>query len=854
VWRLRPHLATIFIVCAVGTHYLDTPVSRSAFVVEMRSSTNAVAQLYYDVGRGMNEVDSVRIPVSQSTGLSSLRFPLPHQTIRAIRFDPIDGPGTFSVRRAYVVGAFGRTLRQFASNDLTALSQIATRFDGMQEVVFSTVSNANDPMLQIALTNPLQPAGLGVLLALIAVRLIVALIVTAAVGAAIFAARSQWTRAVHFLDRLALAVSDPYFLTFDRLAIGFLLALVTLFTLAVSAGLHGSAMSLYRPMSGPEQNQHPIAGRAKPIRSDEWAFHTPAILHQIYRPTTLDAEISDMGRDYASLIGNIPVKHVTTIFRPQFWGFLFLAPAYGFSFYWQFKAVLLSAGVFLLLLLMTHSSRIAMVGTLWYVLSPYTQWTYSWPSLLPEMVGAFCLTMFCLFYMSTGRRGTLLTAAAIVCASCMINFALCAYIPHQIPLVWLGVFLCIWWVWARWDRIFTRDGAGPRAAALATSLLLVGVGMWAFLHDAGEAVSGIADTVYPGRRRLAGGTYPLSMLGSHFFSFWADDRRFPMPQAFGNICECAGFLWLAPVTLFCVSRLRDGEGRRQRAYWILVTFGALLFIWLTLPVPEAVGRALLMDKTGSGRSMHVLGFVNIVLVSLYLSLARVDDSHGRWRRAFTLATAVFGSVFPAFLLVNSSVGGFLTTGQVIAAAAYATALTVAVVGNWFRVLSTLLIVPHFAAFGFVNPVDRGLKVFESAPLFQFVRSSPDLLRHRWIIYSDSIPDSGFFSAIGCDVVTGLDYVPNVKALSVFGPKDANGDLVNSSRFVVGEPKLDDGPAAFELIAAGVMRLRVSPFDPGLKSMGVRYAAFRSQPPSSIEFRLKPLIPSPISGFWLYELP
>ena len=173
-------------------------------------------------------------------------------------------------------------------------------------------------------------------------------------------------------------------------------------------------------------------------------------------------ETSALGRDYASLIGNIPVRHFTTIFRPQFWGFFLLPPAYGFSFYWQFKAMLLTTGVFSLLFLLSRSSRIALFGTLWYFWSANTQWTYSWPSLLPEMIGAFCLTICSVFYISTGRRSALLTASAFLCVICAINFALCAYIPHQIPLVWLGIFLSIWWMWAKRSTIWDHERAGAR--------------------------------------------------------------------------------------------------------------------------------------------------------------------------------------------------------------------------------------------------------------------------------------------------------------------------------------------------------------------------------------------------------
>ena len=71
-----------------------------------------------------------------------------------------------------------------------------------------------------------------------------------------------------------------------------------------------------------------------------------------------------------------------------------------------------------------------------------------------------------------------------------------------------------------------------------------------------------------------------------------------------------------------------GEVRKKQAYWTLMAFGALLFIWMTLPVPHAIGQALFMDKTGAGRCVHVLGLVNVAVVALALSLRRVRSWKG----------------------------------------------------------------------------------------------------------------------------------------------------------------------------------------------------------------------------------
>jgi hypothetical protein len=839
---------------AVAAAYVaDSGVPQPALVVEIRADTAGMAQVFYDTGAGMSEAESAIVPVAASEAYARVYFPLPDREIRALRFDPLTGAGSFSVRRVFVVDGFGGVMKEFAPEDLTALNQIATRVARGSEVHFSTALGANDPMLQIAVSRPFDPSPWTLARAARAlVAAVLALLVAGLAGAVFVLVQPYGPPTGRALDRLAAAISDPRFLVFDRLAVGWYLAVAAAFVALVSAGLHGSGLSLHANMAPADDSTRPIIGTAKPIRSDEWAYHTPAILHQVYRADPFAAERSALGPDNAALISNVPVRHVTTLFRPQFWGFFALPVSYGFSFYWQFKALLLLAGVFTLLLLLTDSSRLAALGTLWYATSAYVQWTYSWASLLPEMVGLFCLVMAATFYMSVGRRPDLLLAAAAICAGGAINFALCAYIPHQIPLVWFGVFLCGWWVWVRWGAIATRDGLGRRVAAMCGAWFVVAIVMLVFYRDAEAALTTIANTSYPGQRVLPGGAYAMSMLFSHFFGFWADDVHFPLPQAFGNISECAGFFWLAPITLFSVRAMGD-EPHVKRAYWTLLVFGVLLFAWLTLPIPQGIGRATFLDKSGSGRSLHVLGLVNVALVMMCLRLSRAPGGF-RLQQSAMLGGAVFAIVFPFFLLLNGSLANFLTIPQVTLAAGYVVVLTIAIVENRFWLLGLSLVVPQLIVFGLVNPVDRGLHIVESSPLFQFVHSRAELLRDRWIVYSPSPTHPGFFNAVGCEVVTGLDYVPDLESLSFFDPAGAQREMINRSVWLIAVPKYDDGPAVFQHPQFNMLIWHVSPLDPGLGRIGVRFAAFRHRPPAQVAVRLKELTDVPVSGFWLYELP
>ncbi len=396
-------------------------------------------------------------------------------------------------------------------------------------------------------------------------------------------------------------------------------------------------------------------------------------------------------------------------------------------------------GVFSLLLLLSHSSKISAFGALWYTFSPNIQWTYSWPSLLPEMVGLFCIVICAVLYMSVGRQPVLLIVAATVCVSAAVNFALCAYIPHQIPLVWLGVVVCVWWVSTRWSDIFARDFAIPRLLALVGAWLVVALVMAAFYQDARPALVTMANTLYPGRRSTTSGGYSVLALFSHWFSFWENERRIPVPQVFLNICESSGFFWLAPVTLFALRGVTK-ETAKIRAYWMLTAFGALLFMWMTLPVPQAIGRALFLDKSSGGRMVHVLGLVNVAVVALSLSFWRRRDQPGRsLAQTAVLGAAVFATMGPVLLLTNVALANFLAHRELLIAVIYVTVLVLAVVESRSRVLAACLLLPQIAIFGLVNPIDRDLQVVESSPLFQLVRSRPELLRHGWIVYSERIP-------------------------------------------------------------------------------------------------------------------
>ena len=131
-------------------------------------------------------------------------------------------------------------------------------------------------------------------------------------------------------------ISEKDLIRFDYRVFLLIFILVLMFVLAVAFRLHGSSMGAWDTVQpgGREEKTGIILGWAKPIRSDEWMVSTTWTLSQAKLGYPLKNE--NVGANNDPLFTNIPVRHFTTIFRPQNWGFSAWVLR-GFLFMWNFK-------------------------------------------------------------------------------------------------------------------------------------------------------------------------------------------------------------------------------------------------------------------------------------------------------------------------------------------------------------------------------------------------------------------------------------------------------------------------------------------------------------------------------------
>ncbi len=855
----------------VGLFFLFSSLALYAFIfagsnrlrltLEMASSTPSVAQVFFDTGFGYSEGQSSTAVVTSNSlaYFQSLSFNMPEADIRKLRFDPLTSAGTVVVRDVAVRYGSAVLLRIPAS-DLLPFNQIAKRVQKGDQVLFSTIPGAGDPGLTFFLHEPIPSKRIirwrhdTVFLIGVAILLAVSVLLLA-LREHVYAASRFLSPLLKRIDadfaRFAARISSSDFLPLDSYAVWFYFACFALFGGAVAADLNGSSAGMYPASYGHGAEANTWVGTPKGSRADEWAYVTPDILNQSLRLDRFEVTQSELGAHSVALLGNIPVKHVSTFFRPQFWAFFCLPVDYAFAFYWQFKTLILVIGVFTWLLLITRSTFWSITGSLWYFFSPLTQWDFSWPSALPEMIGALCLGTVFACYLTVGRSKVALLLASIALSVCAVEFALCGYPPHMIPLFWVGAFFFIGWCIAKRRNIMTPEAAGLRIAAVCLAIVIIaGLGFVVY-RDLHQALIGIADTIYPGRRVDNGGRRPFYYLLSHFMQWTETETR--MPQVLGNMCEGSGFLWLAPLALVCSRRLKLSRFQTFAMASLWLSFSVLL-AWYCLPIPAKFGAILGLNRTMEARILNGAGLANIAIVVLCGACLTQNGFTAKKRWIRWAAPAIgFAILFFALRYTDRKLDSFFSTRQVLIFAAITTALVFLFLSRRKWAFALALLLPQAIIFGPVNPVVRGVSVFTGSSLRHFVQQNPSLLKGKWIDFSDSVVNSGFLAATGCEVYTGTHYLPDIDHWGLFRANHLDINLLDRLGYLDAHLRRPNEPMKLELLQTVVVQWDVSPADEILKQLGIRYAAFDQPLDSYWSSFVVPLSSGPIDGFWLYRL-
>lgn len=347
----------------------------------------------------------------------------------------------------------------------------------------------------------------------------------------------------------------------------------------------------------------PLFGKARPIRSDEWAVQTPYFQIAVRGHGSVTDVISPYKESLKSVFP-LPILDWSLIFKPQLWGFWVFPPAIAYSLYFATLWVGCILGYTILARQLGAHTLVAFLGAIALFSSHFTQvwWTSQgatfafapWPLIAYLSRRNLFYKLLILYYFLTFWIFADLYPPFIISGGFALFFLLLVFRPATITLKNIVV------------------------AALAIILSALTI----YLYF-GELISIMRNTVYPGQRSVGGGGVPEIRLIAHIFPFFTTSQFSPL-LANSNECEVAVVSTFLPLTFLCFTDLRSVAGYLRTNYktTLLAVFCiSAMLAWMVLPVPEKLGRPFLWNNVSGNRMVWGAGlFITLYLIVLSSSV------------------------------------------------------------------------------------------------------------------------------------------------------------------------------------------------------------------------------------------
>jgi len=126
-----------------------------------KSSTETIAQVFYNSGDGYNVAESATTPLSPSNTFVELIFPLPTEIIWNLRFDPLLSAGSFEIQSATIRGRKKisdeyEILHEFDLNSFNPINEVNLSRSQLGNLIAHAPQGSLDPIIEISLNSPLD--------------------------------------------------------------------------------------------------------------------------------------------------------------------------------------------------------------------------------------------------------------------------------------------------------------------------------------------------------------------------------------------------------------------------------------------------------------------------------------------------------------------------------------------------------------------------------------------------------------------------------------------------------------------------------------------------------------------------
>jgi hypothetical protein len=586
-----------------------------------------------------------------------------------------------------------------------------------------------------------------------------------------------------------------------------------------SLELSGSSASIY---AGPESDGGRVAGRARNLRTDEWWVRTPLVARQVTLGLPEHEEIGvgehDMAVEY-----DIPTRGWATLLRPHTvpYHVFGIERAHAFE-WWMLFFALPALGIYALALQLGVRVLTAALVALIVALSPFVQWwTGPWTVTIAYATLAAAAAVAAARARSPIPRIVLAVMAGWL-GACLV---IVLYPPTVVPTALLvGAAAVAAIVPSLPPREQRRSWCLRLVVVLGVACAVGGALVLAFFVAHRGALDALANTVYPGRRRLAGGTGDLGVLFGAPFDLIESTRSAVVVAVNGiNQSEASASLFTIPavaVALFADrARLPWQPWRSRLPLLAVLGASAVLLAWYILPIPEGVGRLILFDRVRPDRLQLPLAIASALALGLYFDERRRS---ARRRYAPIVAGSLAFAVPTLWAGLRLRIDGELAPRWQVLLLIAASTIGIALALGGARIGLLLLVALFAASAAAINPLQHGLHALLESPaarLGRELRARPDTgaVVEFW---GGDINPRGGLTVSGVPLVSGINVYPNVSAWRILDPNDTYRRAWDSYNNAVWDPGAPG--SAPEITGEGdTIHLSVDPCDPRLAKLNVR---------------------------------
>ncbi|SDP31502.1 hypothetical protein SAMN04515624_1095 [Eubacterium maltosivorans] len=592
----------------------------------------------------------------------------------------------------------------------------------------------------------------------------------------------------------------------------YIIALI-IFVIGVCIEIHGSSIGMWIEYATGE-NHNSILGVPRAIRSDEWAVNTPILFSQYFNMTgefpyfseTLRGTLTDTFIVYGQ-----PVWDIAVLFRPFHWGYLFLEPAKGLSFFWLGRIIALFMVSFEMGMLISKKNKLLSCSLAFLITwSPCVQWWFGTSGLIEMLIFGQLAVLLIYKYVKIKNylKRLIYAILLVVCGGGYITMF---YPAWAISFGYVFLALIIWIITENYKE--STWSYKDVVIFLIFLVLLGGILAYIFFKSS-DAVISITNTVAPGKRIVLGGG------GWYKFFNYVGTLFYPLGQDSipANVCEQAVFYDFFPISILLPLYVILFEKNRDKLLICLTTCYVFLAAWCIFEWPLIIGKITLLGNVPVGRAYLSVGFLGLLLLVRSLELMR-----SRFNVIVSIIVALSLAVFVTLasnivffeyywgwmLLVMC---GLLTLGILSILLFYKEI--------WKKVFCLFCIGISVFSGVFVNPVETGVDFLLESELIQEIQKISDTagIDQKWVVEED-FPMGNYAIIAGAPTINSTNTYPNLAGWNAVDPEKKYEDIYN--RYAQVSVKLqDNNETNFELTATDGFRVYLNIND--LKKLNVKY--------------------------------